>query len=98
VEIMNRILAAVIAIGFLVGCAGPNPPPDSRSLLVSDAALALLQSDESVTLGDERIRCEHRQGLGTRFQQTVCMTIEEFDRDREWSLRDAYGAGHQRVD
>lgn len=95
---MNRILAISAAVGILAGCAGPNPPPDSRSLILSDSVLALLRSDESVTLGDKRIRCEQRQSLGSRFPQTVCMTVEEFGQIREWSLRDAYGPGQRRVD
>ena len=94
---MNRILSMTAAMAFVAGCAGPNPPPDSNSLILSDAVLALLQSDESITLGDDRIRCEQRQGLGTRFRETFCLTVKEFEQMRDWSLRDAYGPGQRRV-
>lgn len=94
---MLRFLLVVIVFLGLTACAGPNPPPDTRSLILSDGVLALLRSDENITLGDPRIRCETSKGLGSNFKRQFCMTVKEFDVHREWSLRDAYGAGYNRI-
>lgn len=94
---MPRIPIIALLVIFLAACAGPNPPPDTRSLMLSDGVLALLRSDESVTLGDSRIRCETSRALGSSFKRQFCMTHAEFKMHRDWSLRDAYGAGHDRV-
>lgn len=94
---MLRFLLAITLISGLSACAGPNPPPDARSLVLSEGVLALLKSDESITLGDPRIRCETSRALGSAFKRQFCMTREEFKVHREWSLRDAYGAGHDRI-
>jgi len=94
---MLRFLLAIALISGLVACAGPNPPPGGRNLVLSEGVLALLKSDESITLGDPRIRCETSRALGSSFKRQFCMTREEFEIQREWSLRDAYGAGHDRV-
>ncbi|MFU8831427.1 MAG: hypothetical protein ACNA7J_04635 [Wenzhouxiangella sp.] len=96
---MKHYLSILTTVGLLAGCAGPNPPPSASSgMILSKDVIALLESDASLTLGDERIHCERRQPIGTRFSQTVCQTREELDQQREWSLRDAYGAGSTRVD
>lgn len=94
---MLRFLIIAFAAIVVSACAGPNPPPDTRSLMLSDGVLALLRSDESITLGDARIRCETSRALGSSFQRQFCMTVEEFKVHREWSLRDAYGAAHDRI-
>lgn len=94
---MPRFLLAMTLIFGLAACAGPNPPPDGRSLVLSEGVLELLRSDESVTLGDPRIRCETSRALGSSFKRQFCMTHEEFKFHREWSLRDAYGAAHDRI-
>lgn len=96
-SIFRLALVACSAV-LLIACAGPNAPKSTANqMVVSDGVLALLESDESVTLGDPRIRCERRQALGSRFRVMHCMTQEEFDRLRDWSLRDSYGTDHRRV-
>ncbi|MEX2498013.1 MAG: hypothetical protein WD397_03955 [Wenzhouxiangellaceae bacterium] len=94
---MLRVLLTAIVIFVLAGCAGPNPGPSSRTLVLSDGVLALLKSDEGITLADPRIKCEQSKGLGTNFNRRFCLTVEEAEFNREWSLRDAYGAGQDRV-
>lgn len=94
---MFKLLSVAFVAAFLVACAGPSPGPDSRSLVLSEGVIALLESDERVTLGDPRIRCEKSKGLGSAFDRQFCMTREEFEQHRQWSLRDAYGAGRDRI-
>ena len=68
---------------------------DPKKLQVSQGVRSLLESDNSLTLADPRIRCEQRRRVGSNFRTRVCMLKEEFEEQREDSLRDVYGAGQR---
>jgi hypothetical protein len=89
------VVIALVA-AMLVACAGPNPPMDPKKLQVSQGVRDLLESNNSLTLADPRIRCEQRRRVGSNFRTRVCMLKEEFEEQREDSLRDAYGAGQRK--
>lgn len=94
--LLSRLAFVALLAAFLGACAGPNPPPDPRKLQVSQGVRNLLESDESLTLADPRIRCEQRRRVGSNFRTRVCMLEEEFEDERDDSLRDVYGTGQSR--
>jgi len=90
-----RVAGILLSAAMLGACAGPNPPPDPKKLQVSQGVRDLLKSDTSLTLADPRIRCEQRRRVGSNFRTRVCMLDEEFEDEREDSLRDVFGSGQR---
>lgn len=85
-------IAIISAILVLTACAGPNPPTNQRKLQMTDGVISLLNSDESITLADPRIRCDQRRMLGSNFTTRICMLQTEYDAEREANLRDNLGS------
>lgn len=88
---MYRLIPVVLIL-FATACAGPNPPTNQRKLQMTDGVISLLNSDESITLADERIRCEQRTMIGSNFRTRLCMLHSEYDAERESNMRDNFGA------
>lgn len=87
-----RIILFASILAFAAACAGPNPPANQRKLQLSEGVIALLKSDEDITLADSRIRCDQRRALGSNFRQRVCMLKSEYEAEREENIRDNLGA------
>lgn len=90
---MMRISLVCMTLA-LAACAGPNPPSNARKLQLTDGVIALMKSDEEITLADPRIRCDQRQLVGSNFRTRICMLQAEYDAERESNMRDNFGASH----
>ena len=88
----RSIFLAVVTSAFLMACAGPNPPANQRKLQMTEGVIALIKSDESVTLADPRIRCDQRRIIGSNFRTRVCMLQTEYEAERAANIRDNLGA------
>ncbi|MFU8831426.1 MAG: hypothetical protein ACNA7J_04630 [Wenzhouxiangella sp.] len=93
---IHRLAVIAATLIFLAACAGPNPPPNPRQLQVSEGVRNLLESDQSLTLADPRIRCDSRRQIGSNFPTRICMLEEEYEIAREDSLRDVFRSDQAR--
>lgn len=90
------LLPAVLAVPMLLAaCAGPNPEMNHRKMQLSPGVVALINSEEAISLNDARIRCEQRKPVGSNVPKRTCMLREEWDAARENSLRDTFGTGRE---